>query len=210
MNIYHYDALTGECLGSSIARLDPIGQEPLIPANATPKQPISAGQKKVSVYDSNTNSWSVKDDYRGTVWFDVTGNEQKINEIGIAPDPSWTDTKPFILSSAITVKNNEIRTAFEAAAILPLTDQNNVTWNGGYTSASKINGAIQVQQMKSKTTVDLFDIDNVKHTLSIADAQQVALLLGDDYQVKFAQKQAYMIQAATAQSESDLNFTVAF
>ena len=42
------------------------------------------------------------------------------------------------------------------------------------------------------TTVTLHDISNASHELTIAEAKQVALAIGLDYQTKLAAKQARM------------------
>lgn len=98
----------------------------------------------------------------------------------------------FDLSAAKNAKHNDIRTAFNAAAVLPITDANSNVWSGGFDSALKIDAAKRMAEMAGATTVSLFDDANVEHVLSIAEADVVILTLGAHYQTKFAQKQALM------------------
>jgi len=112
------------------------------------------------------------------------------------------------------VKKSEIRTAFQAAAELPVTDSSGVTWNGGYDSAVKLDAAKRMAQLAGQTTVDFYDVNNTAHTLTLAAADTVILTVGADYQIKFAQKQALMAHVdalpATA-TQADLDaITVLF
>lgn len=104
--IYHFHPLTKIFMGESPLELDPIDNEPLIPANATLKAVISVALNEVAVW--NGSAWSAVADYRGHSGFDVNGIEQSIVEIGIEPDPTWTDSPPFVLSDAIAIKKSEI------------------------------------------------------------------------------------------------------
>jgi len=207
-NIYHYSSNTNEYIGQSLAVNDPIDGTPLIPAFATDKPLPILSANQVAVFDTVSNSWSAVDDYRGYIGFDATGVEQKITKLGIAPDPTWTTTKPFILSEAQKLKRDEIRTAFQAAAALPVTDVTGNTWNGGYDSAIKIDAAKRMAQLNSSANVTLYDINNVAHVLTIADAASLILAIGADYQTKFAAKQNFMLQVDAAASQADLDAIV--
>jgi len=110
MNIYRYDGTTGEYLGTSEARLDPLESQNtgkdvyLIPANATTDAPATAGENQAAVYSGG--KWSLVDDYRGQkYWNKDTGAVVTIEDLGavstdlvsIAPDglfaPKWDGTQ---------------------------------------------------------------------------------------------------------------------
>ena len=101
--------------------------------------------------------------------------------------------QPFVLADAKSIKHSEIRTAFNTAALLPVTDSNGIHWSGGYDSAMKIDAAKRMAELAGLTEVTLFDDANVEHVLNMADAALVILTVGADYQTKFAHKQALMV-----------------
>ncbi len=94
MNIYHYSETNGEYLGPGVAKLDPVGQKPMIPANATTDEPPAADMNQVT--RRNGDAWEIVPDYRGSTWYDAEGNQHKITQINQEPDPNWTSTKPVI------------------------------------------------------------------------------------------------------------------
>lgn len=189
--IYHYSAINGELTGQSEADNDPIDDLPLIPALATTVTPPVAGANEKAVF--NANAWDLVDDFRGWIGFDLLGNEQPIRELGIAPDATWNTTIPFILANAQEVKRGDIRTAFNTAELLPVTDTNSTTWSGGFNSALKMDAAKRMAQLAGFTQLSLFDLANVEHVLTVEAAEVVVLTVGADYQTKFAQKQALMV-----------------
>lgn len=132
MQIYHYDTKTGELIGNGQADKDQ--KQPdhfLIPAYATPQQPPELLENTAAVYlnaegipprKHDDGSWSLIADYRGYIGYDETGAEQKITELGIEPDESWTLTpppKPFDFTEAFAQKNSEIIAAYKQA-MLPI------------------------------------------------------------------------------------------
>lgn len=73
MKIYNYDKATGEYINTCDADESPL--EPskyLIPAYATDKQPLQAGQNQVVVFENN--NWTLKDDYRGQMACEIDSN----------------------------------------------------------------------------------------------------------------------------------------
>jgi len=208
-NIYHYSPNTNEYIGQSFAANDPIDGKPLIPAFATDKLPIDSSVNQATIWDGA--NWVLADDYRGQTFYDASGGIHVINDLGVSPDPAWTTTKPFILPEAQEAKLDEIRTAFQAAADLPFTDVNGITWNGGYDSAMRMDAAKRMAQLNSAMDVTFYDINNAAHTLLIADAESVVLAIGADYQTKFAAKQGFMLQVDAAASQADLDaITISF
>lgn len=91
---YLYDPTTGLLLGESVAFASPA--EPgsyLIPNDATfIAPPTSLAANEAAVFAAG--AWSVVPDHRGEVWFDVTGAEHVIRDLGVVPDAAWTNVAP--------------------------------------------------------------------------------------------------------------------
>jgi len=69
MKIYNYDKQTGELLGGSIARENPLEQgKYLIPSNSTIKEPIVPEDGHVAVFKDD--EWTSVEDIRGT-WYNI-------------------------------------------------------------------------------------------------------------------------------------------
>ena len=81
MNIYHYSRDTGEYLGSTIAKLDPVTKEPKIPAYATVLASPVTGAEEVAVHVSGT--WEIRMDKRGTRYWLSNSDPIEIKEIGV-------------------------------------------------------------------------------------------------------------------------------
>lgn len=82
MIIYNYHRDTKEYISTTIAREDPL--EPgryLLPACATTFPPPNIGTNEVAVYDTETNTWSIEKDYRGTKYYVVDGADNPIEKI---------------------------------------------------------------------------------------------------------------------------------
>lgn len=73
-----------------------------------------------------------------------------------------------------------------------------IVFHGGYESVMRLDAARRLTIEGGGTTVDFTDVNNIPHTLSLADAKTVCLTIGSDYQAKFAQKQAWSIQIDNA------------
>lgn len=81
--LYHHHGVTGEYLGQSEARLDPIDKKPLIPANAVTEKPPAVPAKKKAVRVGGTSGgWMAVDDFRGETWFKGHGKPVEITDLG--------------------------------------------------------------------------------------------------------------------------------
>lgn len=132
MLIYNYSRNTFEYVGEpKEARLDPIGNNPLIPAFATTIEPPSTGDNEVAVFNEETNEWSIQDDYRGTVYYDENGFPSNITNIGEdVPDGFTTEQPPekvkyyniingsWTLKPINDIKELKINDVYENVAIL--------------------------------------------------------------------------------------------
>jgi hypothetical protein len=82
--IYHYDAGTGELLGSGPADICNVTGEAIIPAYATDIVPPVAGANQVAVFVNG--AWSLQPDFRGQTFYSTsTGAPVQIAAIGPLP-----------------------------------------------------------------------------------------------------------------------------
>lgn len=99
---YHYHPETGEHMGSTPAKLDPLESkkagrdvyaEP--PAHATRAKPPEVKKDEAAVFDEATGAWQATLDYRATkLWDTATGQPVQITEIGVTPDETMTELEP--------------------------------------------------------------------------------------------------------------------
>lgn len=94
-----------------------------------------------------------------------------------------------------------MRNAYEAACLLPVSAGGH-DWNGGFDSALKLDAAKRLTESAGRTTVVFFDIDNVGHVLTIAEALAVVQAVGADFQTKLARKQARLVSIEQAADEA--------
>lgn len=96
MLIYNYSRTTFELVGEGVeARLDPVGQNPMIPAFATSVEPPTAGDNQVAVFDQGAQTWSLMDDFRGTVYYNADMVPTTITTIGeTVPADCTTEAPP--------------------------------------------------------------------------------------------------------------------
>lgn len=88
MQIYHYDEITGECVGVGEARPLPLREQLpdddvskwQIPANATTLAPPSVTANQVAVFMDG--AWQVEADHRGETWFRAYNEPVTITAIG--------------------------------------------------------------------------------------------------------------------------------
>lgn len=153
-------------------------------------------QNKVFAYEDNVNSTFLADAI------------QQHGLTVITPLEAVATLNTFVLSDSKAVKRDEIHAAFAIAAALPVTDINSIVWSGGFDSAIKMDAAKRMAELAALTSVALFDADNVQHDLTIAEAEAVILVVGADYQTKFATKQALMVAVEAATTEAGLDAVV--
>lgn len=92
MEVYQYHPKTKEYLMSLTAAENPLEEgKYLIPAHSVPVGPPKTEPGTVAVYN---DGWSVVEDHRGEVYYDVDGQEFKITELGPVPDELLTQPPP--------------------------------------------------------------------------------------------------------------------
>lgn len=99
-------------------------------------------------------------------------------------------------------KKDEIRAAFDIDSNANIT-LNGIIWQGGYDKAMRLDAAKRLAELAGQTSTVFYDLTNVGHTLTIAEADAVILAISLAYQTSFARKQAHMIaiDAATTVAE---------
>lgn len=104
--LYMKHPVTGEYLGSRQLMQrdenprynpdthDPADQYIFNPRTGSLTQPMPAGENQIQK-GRVSGDWELVDDYRGHVFWDTATKKQNtITELGIAPDPEWTDREP--------------------------------------------------------------------------------------------------------------------
>lgn len=93
MEIYRYDSVTREYVGTEEAFEDPKrpGRIVLHPFT-TEIQPPTCNQNEVAVFEDTY--WVVEEDYRGTYWDTTTFQEVRITNIGELPGANLSKFKP--------------------------------------------------------------------------------------------------------------------
>lgn len=112
MQLYHVHPKTGEALGTSPARPDPLAPGGwLIPAHATTQAPPEAGQGLAAVWQGG--AWAQVEDHRGRQgWLD--GQPATITELGPLP-AGWADAAPEPDAAALAAQVRAERDARLAA-----------------------------------------------------------------------------------------------
>ena len=128
---------------------------------------------------------------------------------GNLPPPSLPS-----LGELKSTKLTQLESIFQEKAKEPIFDtNNNCSWSGGSESAMLIDGAIRLAQQKatsntdstSVVTINLYDSSTEIHTLSIADAQKVSILVAGAFQTLYAKKAAIAKAIKDAATVVDMN-----
>jgi len=97
MNIYNYSQITNEYLSTKEARLDPIDQQPMLPAYSTAVTIPTIPTGFAVVFNGTT--WDLLEDHRGDTVYDTDTKEQlAYGEIGII-DSQYTTIAPLEFST---------------------------------------------------------------------------------------------------------------
>jgi hypothetical protein len=96
------------------------------------------------------------------------------------------------LDQVKVLKRADIRKAFEAASNANVT-VDGVVYQGGYEKAMRLDAAKRLAELAGQATTTFYDLANVGHALTIAQATAVVLSLSLAFQTEFARKQAAMV-----------------
>lgn len=114
--------------------------------------------------------------------------------------------KPEVIATLDNVKAeklNEIRTAYEADATLPV-EALGFTWDGGFDSAIKLDAAKRLSEAAGAPGVRFYDTSNVGHDLSFSDALTVCIEVAVAFQNSLAKKQTLFAQVNEATSKTQV------
>lgn len=111
---------------------------------------------------------------------------------------------PLTLAEAQAGKLSSIAVEFQAAANATVADSSGVEWSGGFESAQAIYGAAQLAQAGGAASVTVFDASNIGHDLTIAQATDVAAMVGAAYQVVFAKYQGLKVKIAASTTVAEV------
>lgn len=115
---------------------------------------------------------------------------------GNVVDPAQTLAEQ--LAEVVLNKQTSIRTSYEIAANGNVTDVNNIVWNGGFDSCIKLDAAKRLSEAAGLATVRFYDVNNVAHDLTIADATTVILTISQVFQNAMTNKQTKMLAIESA------------
>jgi len=104
-------------------------------------------------------------------------------------------------------KQSEIRAQYEIkanATVIVGTGLNAVTYQGGFDSAIKLDAAKRLSEAAGLTGVTFYDVDNIAHTLLLADAMLVVIQVSAAFQTALGKKQAAMVACTQALDEAEL------
>lgn len=208
MNVYNYDPITKEFTSISKAQPSPLEDGIfLIPAFSTSIQPPMPGANEAVIFDDVTGGWTTIPDFRGVTYYMISDGAEVTFNIGEKPDLTiMQDTLPanIAFQRAKEAKKTEIRNAFKVDSQLPVT-VNNVQYHGNIDSALRLDGALRLAEKSGATSVSFTDINNVRHTLTLADANNVIIAVGKAYEQKFMKKQALLVDVDNAADQAALD-----
>jgi hypothetical protein len=96
--------------------------------------------------------------------------------------------KPLPLDDVKKAKLEALRLAYKSAEVEPV-EALDIVWNGGFDSAIKLDAARRLSESAGAPGVEFFDVSNVGHQLSFADALVVCITVASVYQNTLSKKQ---------------------
>jgi hypothetical protein len=176
--IYHFNNVTGELIGDSLATLDPIDKAPLVPNGATPVEVPPTGEKEVAVWSSVSGAWEVIADHRGEEWYDQTRTLHIISEIGQTPHSSWVKEEPPLSEEELVEihKAQTKQTKKELFEALVVTTTKGNTFDGNETARNNMLSAIQASTFTGTTTTNWRMADNALVSVTLDELKEALTL----------------------------------
>lgn len=78
-------------------------------------------------------------------------------------------------------------------------------YQGGFDSAIKLDAAKRLAEAAGQTQTTFYDADNIAHTLTLAEAQNIIIAVALAYQSSFAVKQGRMVIVKNATTAEEIN-----
>lgn len=108
------------------------------------------------------------------------------------------------LDNVKAAKKAHIMKEYESACDIPVAALD-TTWNGGFESALKIDGAKRLCESAGQENVTLWDSNNLPHVCSFAEALSVGIAVSIAFQTLFAKKQEKFVAIDGAESVEEVN-----
>lgn len=152
--------------------------------------------------DENNNRWAFEDeDDQLTIDNIAVGQGVTLTSVS---ETAFKAALVVSLSDLVSVKINDIESAFDVAELLPVNYMG-FEWNGGYMAMLKYKAEYDLSDLAGLDGVDFKDTSNVRHTLSLVDAKAVLIAIGTDYHNKDITRDDYIAKARAASTQDDLD-----
>lgn len=131
MKIYHYHKKTGEFLGESDARIDPLETAKQVkgvyslPGHSTFEFPPKISKNKAARRLPDDSGWEVVPDFRGEKYWLEDGTEIKITELGeVVPEDALNEKPPPPPPTEAEINEQKIQAKLRQMAIKSLQADN--------------------------------------------------------------------------------------
>jgi hypothetical protein len=108
------------------------------------------------------------------------------------------------LSIAKQIRSSLVTSAYITASTANIT-VNSIIYSGGFDSAIKLDAAMRLSQAANQTSVTFYDVSNIGHILTLADALTVVIAVSTAYQVALARKQTALVNINNATTVDQVN-----
>lgn len=181
MNVYRYDELTKEYIGTEEALLDPLETEQqekevyLLPANATFTAPPAEKEGFARVW--NGEAWQEVEDHRGTEYWlpgDVYGTPaHEMTELGPLPEGATTTAPEKTLDELKADKIAALKAERDQKEVLPI-EYNGNSFDYDDKARDRINAAIIALDMAGKeATLQWTTANNTNATVTAQDLRNI-------------------------------------
>jgi len=144
-------------------------------------------------------------------WIPFTASPDDVEPLGVelynkAINGDLGEIEPYVetpksLDQLKSEKSFEIKNSFNIESNLPVS-HNNISWVGGFDSATKLDSAVRLAESIGQTTVSLYDSNKTEHQLTLDEAKEIVKAVAIKYQLDFQKKQQLLKQIEEADEES--------
>lgn len=152
---YSYDPKTFEYLGEVEAQVSPLEKGVLlIPAFATDKKQLKQKSNKAVCFNTETNDWEYKDDYRG-IYYAPDRTMVAIEDLGVVPGPTLSlEIPPLTPEEIKEQKNISIKAQLEQKEKLSLRAMRELLL--------KISAVVLISSEKEKVELEQVEVEIAK------------------------------------------------
>lgn len=223
MNIFNYNPITKEFLNQTVARQDPKDIDNfLIPKHSTIIEVLPEKNGFARCFNEEINQWEYKEDNRGQTVYSISTKQQNIvdyigeiksTETLLEPNSNskW-ENNMWVNDIVLQKQNKTIEIKNNAPSLEPSTflctpvgePEQELTFNGGDSSASAILGAVNLAKARGENKVKLWDINNKNHEFTIQDGLEIAQNIAIDYSDVMYQRNDKLQQIENATTEQEI------